>query len=202
MRWNDEMREVVKNNYPNKTYKQIALMLGVSPKSIERQLHDMGILGLAKRNKSDNKQSYTKIGCRRRANNKYNAILARLTTTDRKKNKSYNGVELRVSRKDFIEWYMPLDFEGASVDRIDKNGHYELSNLQVIRLDENIRKDKIKAKDGMCVCFCCRNMKPLQEFCKDKRRKNGYATICIECERKRNREKYYRLKKKKYAGSK
>lgn len=197
MRWDKGMREVVKNNYPNKTYKEIALMLGVSPKSIERQLHNMGLLGLAKRNKNDNKQTYTKIGCRRRANNKYNAILTRLTTTDRKKNKSYNGVELRVSRKDFIEWYMPLDFEGASVDRIDKNGHYELSNMQVILLDENIRKDKIKAKDNYCECYICKQMKPIEAFCIDKRRKNGHSTICKECERIRGKEKYHRLKKRK-----
>ena len=197
MRWDEEMREVVKNNYPNKTYKEIALMLGVSPKSIERQLHDMGILGLAKRNKSDNKQSCSKIGCRRRANNKYNAILTRLSNTDNIKNKRYNGVELRVSRADFIDWYMPLDFEGASVDRIDKSGHYELSNMQVIPLDENIRKDKVKAKDNYCECYICKQMKPIEAFCIDKRRKNGHSTICKECERIRGKEKYYRLRKEK-----
>lgn len=193
MRWTNEMRDVIRNNYPNKTYKEIASMLDVSSKSVERQLHDMGLLGLAKKNKHDNKQSCTKIGCRRRANNKYNAILTRLSKIDNKKNKNYHGVELRVSRKEFIEWYMPLDFDGASVDRIDKNGHYELSNMQVIPLSENIRKDKVKAKNGFCECYCCHNVKPLQEFRKEKRRINGYSTICIDCEKKRVRERYKKL---------
>ena len=111
MRWDKGMREVVKNNYPNKTYKDIASMLGISTQSVWRQLHYIGLFGLAKRKKSENKQSLTKIGCRRRANNKYNAILTRLSHTDNAKNKRYKGVELRVSRSDFIDWYMPLDFE-------------------------------------------------------------------------------------------
>ena len=195
MRLDKGMREVVKNNYPNKTYKEIASMLGISTQSVWRQLHYMGLLGLAKRKKSENKQSLTKIGCRRRANNKYNAILTRLSHTDNAKNKRYKGVELRVSRSDFIDWYMPLDFEGASVDRIDKNGHYELSNMQVIPLDENIRKDKVKEKDNYCECYVCKQTKPIESFCIDKRRKNGHSTICKECERIRSKEKYYRLKK-------
>lgn len=168
-------------------------MFGVSNKAIERQLHDMGLLGLSKKERHDNKQSCTKIGSRRRANNKYNAIITRLSTTNRNKNKKYEGVELSVSRADFIEWYMPLDFDGASVDRIDKNGHYELSNMQVIPLRENIRKDRIKACNGMCECYRCHEVKPISEFSKDKRRASGYSTICRECERERAREKYHRL---------
>ena len=197
MKWTNEMRDIVRSNYPQKTYKEIGLILGVSHKSVERQLYSMGLIGLSKKERHDNRQSYTKIGSRRRANNKYNAILTRLNTTTRNKNKNYVGIELRVTREDFIEWYMPLDFEGASVDRIDKGGHYELSNMQVIPLKENIRKDKIKAHEGMCECYKCHIVKPLSDFNKDKRRLSGYSTICIECERQRGREKYKRLYSKK-----
>lgn len=197
MKWTDEMRDIIRSNYPQKTYKEIGLILGVSHKSIERQLYNMGLTGLFKKERHCNRQSYTKVGCRRRANNKYNAILSRLNTTTRDKNKAYVGVELRVTRGDFIAWYMPLDFEGASVDRIDKSGHYELSNMQVIPLKENIRKDKIKAHEGICECCRCHIVKPLSDFNKDKRRLSGYSTICIECERQRGREKYKRLYSKK-----
>ena len=38
MRWTNEMRGVIRENYPQKTYKEIASMLGVSYRSIERQL--------------------------------------------------------------------------------------------------------------------------------------------------------------------
>jgi hypothetical protein len=196
MKWTNEMRDIVRSNYPQKTYKEIGLILGVSHKSVERQLYSMGLIGLSKKERHDNRQSYTKIGSRRRANNKYNAILTRLNTTTRNKNKNYVGIELRVTREDFIEWYMPLDFEGASVDRIDKHGHYELSNMQVIPLDENIRKDKIKAKNDHCECYVCKTTKPLEEFSVDNRRKNGRSTICKACENIRGKEKYHRLKKK------
>ena len=194
MRWTEEMRVVVRNNYPRKTYKEIASMLGVTPKSVERQLRNMGLLGLSKDLKHEGKQTYTKIGCRRRANNKYNAILSRLSKTNRKKNENYIGVQLRVSRKEFIDWFMPLDFEGASIDRIDANGHYEISNMQVIPLSENIRKDKVKAKNGFCECYKCHQIKPISDFCKDKKRKNGHKTICLDCERERQREKYLKNK--------
>lgn len=197
MKWTDEMRDIIRSNYPQKTYKEIGLILGVSHKSIERQLYNMGLTGLSKKERHCNRQSCTKVGCRRRANNKYNAILSRLNATTRDKNKAYVGVELRVTREDFIAWYMPLDFEGASVDRIDKNGHYELSNMQVIPLDENIRKDKVKAQNDHCECYVCKTTKPLEEFSVDNRRKNGRSTICKACENIRGKEKYLRLKKKK-----
>ena len=197
MKWTDEMRDIIRSNYPQKTYKEIGLILGVSHRSIGRQLYNMGLTGLSKKERHHNRQSCTKVGCRRRANNKYNAILSRLNATTRNKNKAYVGVELRVTREDFIAWYMPLDFEGASVDRIDKRGHYELSNMQVIPLKENIRKDKIKEHEGMCECCRCHIVKPLSDFSKDKRRLSGYSTICIECERQRGREKYKRLYSKK-----
>ena len=197
MKWTDEMRDIIRSNYPQKTYKEIGVILGVSHKSIERQLYNMGSTGLSKKERHCNRQSCTKVGCRRRANNKYNAILSRLNATTRDKNKAYVGVELRVTREDFIAWYMPLDFEGASVDRIDKNGHYELSNMQVIPLDENIRKDKVKAQNDHCECYVCKTTKPLEEFSVDNRRKNGRSTICKACENIRGKEKYLRLKKKK-----
>lgn len=84
---------------------------------------------------------------------------------------------------------MPLDFEGCSVDRMDNNGHYESGNLQVISIADNIRKDKTKAKNGFCVCYTCKETKPLESFCKDKRRLNGYSTQCLECERNRRKIK-------------
>ena len=95
------------------------------------------------------------------------------------------------------EWTETSYLEHASVDRIDKNGHYELSNMQVIPLDENIRKDKVKAQNDHCECYVCKTTKPLEEFSVDNRRKNGRSTICKACENIRGKEKYLRLKKKK-----
>jgi hypothetical protein len=125
---------------------------------------------------------HKQIGSRKRAQSRYSMIVHRITNTHLKKNRCYIGIELRVNQEDFIEWYRSKDFKGASVDRIDKNGHYELSNMQVIPLVENISKDKVKAKDGMCKCYKCHNIKPLVDFVKESRRINGYSTICKKCE--------------------
>lgn len=183
------MRGIIRENYPSKTYKEIATLLGVSVKSVERQLRKMGLSGERRQLLHKNKQTYLIIGSRRRANNRYNAIVSRIRGYNNKKSGSYVGIKLLVSREEFISWYMPKDFAGASVDRINAKKHYSLDNMQVIPLRENIRKDKIKAKDGSCICCVCKQIKPISEFCVDKRSWNGHSTICKECERERCREK-------------
>lgn len=190
IKWTEDMRNVIKENYPQKTYKEIASILSVSVKSVERQIVNLGLAGAASKVKSENKQTYKTIGSRRRANNKYNGIISRLNRIDRSKNKHYKGIRFKTSREDFIKWFMPLDFEGSSIDRINKDKDYEIGNIQVISISDNIRKDKVKSKNGMCVCYICNKRKPLSAFCKDKRRINGHSTICIECERQRGRNKY------------
>lgn len=134
------------------------------------------------------------IGSKRRATNHYNLIINRLKDTGRPKNKTYKGIKMLIDKEAFIKWFMENDFIGASVDRIDKNKDYSFDNIQLIPLSENIRKDKLKAKNGMCECFVCHQTKPLEEFVKDSRRITGRTTICLDCERKRGREKYIKSK--------
>lgn len=142
--------------------------------------------------KKDNR--YSIIGGKHRALSRYYMILNRLKNTDAKKNRNYQGIQMLIDKDTFVEWFMKNDFEGASVDRIDKNKDYTLDNIQLITLDENIRKDKVKAKDGYCECFKCKQTKPLDFFATDKRRKNGHSTICKKCDSER--KKLYFLKQK------
>ncbi len=132
---------------------------------------------------------YSVIGGKHRAESRYYMILSRLKNTDTKKNSCYKNIKMLISKEDFIKWFMENDFEGASVDRIDKTKDYSLDNIQLLPLEENIRKDKVKAKNGMCQCYVCKEIKPLSLFATDKRRKNGHATICKECDNKRKRRK-------------
>lgn len=125
---------------------------------------------------------HQEIGSRRRAVARYAMIRHRITHTDTSRNKNYAGVKLLVNRDDFIQWFMGRDFKGCSVDRIDSSGHYELSNMQVIPLATNIRKDKAIACDGKCRCYACKEIKNESEFATDKRRANGFATICKSCD--------------------
>jgi hypothetical protein len=103
------------------------------------------------------------------------------------RNSGYAGVELRIGREDFIAWFMPRDYAGCSVDRVKVEGHYEIGNIEVIPMPINAIKDRMKAKDGQCECYSCHEIKPLNEFVKDKRRKTGHGTICLVCERERTR---------------
>jgi hypothetical protein len=61
---------------------------------------------------------------------------------------TYKNVKLKMTRQEFLNWYKPerLKFELSrpgiipSVDRIDNNGNYELSNLQLLSRSENTVK--------------------------------------------------------------
>lgn len=78
-----------------------------------------------------------------------------------------------------------LSFARPSVDRIDKNLGYELSNIQFIELADNIRKDKTSFKEGFGTCSICKETKVQELFAKDKRRAIGRSSICKSCDNKR-----------------
>lgn len=44
------------------------------------------------------------------------------------------------------------------------------------------------------ICCQCKIEKPLEDFVKDNRRSDGHSTLCKECKRKRDRERYARIK--------
>lgn len=144
---------------------------------------------MAVRIKKDDR--YTIIGGQHRALSRYYMILNRLKNTNRKKNSCYQSVQMLIDKESFVAWFMQNDFPGASVDRIDKTKDYSIDNIQLIPLGDNIRKDKVKAKDGMCVCCICKETKPLEMFAKDKMRKNGHTTICKQCDSARKHKRRY-----------
>ena len=125
------------------------------------------------------------VGGRHRALSRYYMILNRLKNTETSKNKNYQGIKMQIDKESFVKWFMKNDFEGASVDRIDKTKDYSMENVQLITLAENIRKDKTKAKNGCCECYVCKQVKPLDLFAIDKRRYNGHKTICKKCDSRR-----------------
>ena len=44
------------------------------------------------------------------------------------------------------------------------------------------------------ICCSCGEEKPLEEFTKDNRRKDGHSTLCKKCKRERDRERYNKIK--------
>lgn len=125
---------------------------------------------------------HKEIGGRHRALSRYHMIVNRVSNTHIPRNSGYKGILVLVSKDEFIEWFMSRDFPGCSVDRIDNDGHYQLSNMQVIPLIQNMTKDRVVARDGVCRCYSCGNKKPLDSFALDKRRQNGRSTICKACD--------------------
>lgn len=192
-RWTEEEVAFLIENYLLLSYTDLALRLDRSEKSIDGKIYKLGLSNTRHLYRLDHKQTYMTIGSRKRANNKYNAILCRTRGYGNRKNDKYRGVEVKVSRSEFIEWYMPRDFDGASVDRIDPTKGYELSNMQVIPMSLNASKDKVKASDGTCECGVCHEVKPLDQFVRERRRLNGYSTICKSCEAQRSKVKYRRI---------
>ena len=126
------------------------------------------------------------IGTKRRAVNHYN-LMVRRCKANNPKDECYKNIYVEVSKDDFVKWFMSKDFKGCSVDRIDKSKNYTLDNMQVISLAENIRKDKVKEQNGFCECYRCKQVKPVREFAKDKRRSTGHSTICKKCDSERKR---------------
>ena len=128
---------------------------------------------------------YGVVGGRHRALSRYYMILNRLKNTDRGRNRKYQGVKMLIDKETFVNWFMSNDFYGASVDRIDNTKDYTMDNVQLIPMSENRVKDRFKEKDGMCECFSCKEVKPIDVFAVDRRRRNGHATICKCCDSKR-----------------
>lgn len=129
---------------------------------------------------------HTLIGGKHRAMSRYYMMLYRVQNWNNSRNMNYQGIEVRVPKEEFIKWFMERDFTRCSVDRIDKTGHYELSNMQVIPLWQNIAKEKVKAKDGVTKCYSCGEVKTLEGFVGNReRRTTGKTNICKKCERKR-----------------
>lgn len=194
-KFTEEECQFIKDNYLTMTYEQIGDMIGVSKSSITGKVIRMGLTGKWQINSMD-KKGYRIIGSRTRAVCKYHSMLARVRST-REKEKVYRGIKVLVSKEDFIRWYMPRDFVGASVDRIDSKGHYSLDNMQVISMHDNIvkaSKNRVKAHDGVTTCYVCKEEKPLEYFVKSKYAYSGYLNICKRCHAEKQRIRKQRIK--------
>lgn len=125
------------------------------------------------------------------------AILNRANNRDGK-SPAYANVECRITREEFLAWAIPAfqkwiaenPDELGSVDRIDVEGHYELSNLRVISRRENGRLNRIHknvhAPTGMAWCGKCKDYLPIQNFHRDSNKFNGVRRLCRQCVKARD----------------
>lgn len=198
--WSEDEIIFLKNNYLTMSYEEISKKINRTKKSVSAKIYRLKlpnkIDNMPRKCKLNGKDiRYKLIGCKHRAETRWSLILYRLKNTHIKKNYNYKNIALEMEKEEFVKWFIDNDFEGCSVDRINNKLGYRIDNLQLISLSENIGKDKRKAKNGACVCCVCKIEKPLDLFRKNKRSYNGYATICLSCDRSRYKSKVLRLDK-------
>lgn len=105
----------------------------------------------------------------------------------------YAGIEVRMTRVAFLEWAIPQYAKWISestpgvptIDRIDPDGHYELSNIRLLSWRDNAlrarRNRNIHAPAGQRWCCRCKAYLPLSSFGKSKNETHGVTTMCKLC---------------------
>lgn len=106
---------------------------------------------------------------------------------------TYKNVLLRMSRLEFYSWVLPElekwilvnSITDVSIDRIDNNGHYEISNLQLLSKSDNARKQaknkNLYAPLNQGWCGKCKTYLDFTKFHKDRTTTNGVKRICKNC---------------------
>jgi hypothetical protein len=167
-------------------------------------------------------QSYFCDTCHRRKERKtpkgkakaaWNAMRGRVTEGPRLK-ECYRGVQIRMTREQFMEWAVPAftkwieEHPGvkSSVDRIEAAGHYELGNIRIISLSQNSRdtrrtKNTEKTKtQGKLWCSGCQAYLSEDLFYKLKRPGRSGRTntgYCKECDKAKKRVNNVQFKRSK-----
>ena len=117
----------------------------------------------------------------------------------------YKNVKNLLDKDEFIRWYVENYFDGCEVDRVKDDGHYEMSNIQLLSKEEHNRKRKIErdgyVKEGFKKCNRCKVKKPNTKKFFSPHKRNisefnplGLRGICKECLNIQRRE-YYKKKK-------
>lgn len=113
-------------------------------------------------------------------------------------NPSYESVLLEVGRSELINWILenppPKGMERPSIDRIDNNKGYSLSNIRWLEHRINSRHCQRDAPKGLKICSGCGLTKPLSHFNKNRSRPDGVQSRCQPCSR--NYERQWRLSRK------
>lgn len=107
--------------------------------------------------------------------------------------KEYSHIELRMTQEEFLAWAIPeytawsesAPLCRSSIDRIDPDGHYELSNIRLLDKGENAKRSRANknwcAPDGQHWCTGCKQYLLFEAFGKSKNRPHGLAMHCKAC---------------------
>lgn len=139
----------------------------------------------------NNDDSRRVVGSLERARFRYSCLKSRAGWLP-----GYEDVKVLMTVEQFVEWFMPRDFEGCEVDRIN-GGNYELGNIQLLTKREHSlktqRENGAAILEGEHTCRGCGCTKAATEFNKDNRRAGGVSNFCLDCTNEKVRLR--RLKK-------
>lgn len=137
---------------------------------------------------------------KRKSAKMWSGIIARAENKNGKQ-PAYQNVKLLMTREEFYAWVIPelekwiltKSIESASIDRVDNDGHYEISNLQLLTRLENRLKQKrnknLSAPEGYAWCSHCKEYLITDKFTKGRNKITGLQNIC-----KFHQNQYYQLK--------
>ena len=116
-------------------------------------------------------------------------------------------IQIRILKDEFVDWYIKNWFPRCRIDRINNEGHYELSNIQLLTQEEHnikARQDRLAflgviEPEGHRYCYTCHTVKANSEFYQKKRQKSkgnslGLDERCKVCDRRKRMEYYYKHK--------
>lgn len=128
----------------------------------------------------------------------WHCLLQRINNANGK-NPSYGHVDLRLSRDEFVRWFVAelpkfTKRYGAevtpSIDRTNSKGHYAISNMRLLPLLENSnlaeRKKNLRAPPGLAWCGKCAKYLPKENFYKNKAQPHGLEHSCKRHKRLRS----------------
>ena len=128
------------------------------------------------------------IGSKKRAISKFNNIKQRCLNPNSNVYHHYKN-KLNITPDQFYAWFMPIDFEGCHVDRINPDGNYEIGNLQLLTPAEHYQKTwkdreaKMKQRAHK-YCYVCKEIKEIELFTNSTKSKDGKGYKCKECNRR------------------
>lgn len=127
----------------------------------------------------------------RRAKRTWNTLHCRVRMQS-----SYDGIEIRMTRKEFLCWAIPQyqawmnanPDDCPSLDRKDPKAHYQIGNLRILERGENSRlasnHPNVFAPLGMAWCGTHKAYLPVQNFQRCQSNFNGLQQRCAECQNK------------------
>lgn len=111
-----------------------------------------------------------------------------------KSDPDYKNVKLTMTRGEFVSWAVPAlekwrrenPGKNHSVDRIDSNLHYDLSNIRFLEVGENSRRRSFnknsKAPTGTAWCSGHKKYLPIEYFNKASTRPPLFVcNYCVDC---------------------